>query len=576
MNKKQNVLPVMVALVLVASLVITCLPIYAENAGTSANVLNSAPTVDVELTPDDDPATPGVQVINPDPSTNKTVTITAAVTDMNGYDDLTGDVVANITGPSVVEDSPVSLSFDSVIGITTVTYTGSFNMSNHLEGDYKVEVKATDKGGLTGVGSRNFSYLYAAPPDTVPPEVTNPSSNPALIVADGTQESRLNVTVTDESGIYSVTVDLTEIGGPEAKAMTNIPGTDIYTTNTTAAVGTSPGTYYLPVNATDNSPNRNSNTLVSIPLTVLPAEVVTTYDFTTGAGSDKWAFRKQHNAKPPATNNVPNIVFTSAQYNKIKVNDDTYQVDASSANGYYAIHRFKFDLAEPESSITKLNILWDGAGYIRWGTRGATLYIWNFETGAYGQLDTSTGTYITLEGTIADNIGDYIDDDGSLIIIAEQNSAQWKWWRWMFRSQIGTDYVMVDVTYTSKPYLAVLDITPSAAVVYPSDDITFEIEVRNDGAPGYGYVGGAAKYPNGTYCNIEWEKTSYLNMGDAYTAQLDGTVPADAPAGSYGFLTKTWDACWAGCEASPCYLDGCCDGEQDRYEVEGVLEVEIE
>jgi hypothetical protein len=407
MNKKQNVLPVMIALVLVASLVINCLPIYAENAGTSANVLNSAPTVDVELTPDDDPATPGVQVINPDPSTNKTVTITAAVTDMNGYDDLTGDVVANITGPSVVEDSPVSLSFDSVIGITTVTYTGSFNMSNHLEGDYKVEVKATDKGGLTGVGSRNFSYLYAA----------------------------------------------TEIGGPEAKAMTNIPGTDIYTTNTTAAVGTSPGTYYLPVNATDNSPNRNSNTSVSIPLTVLPAEVVTTYDFTTGAGSDKWAFRKQHNTKPPAANDVPNIVFTSAQYNKIKVNDGTYQVDTSSRRGYYAIHRFKFDIAEPESSITKLDILWDGAGYIRWGTRGATLYIWNFETGAYEQLDRKTNKKVTLERTIADNIGDYIDDDGSLIIIAEQNSAQWRFWRWTFRSRLGTDYVKVDVTYTPKPYL---------------------------------------------------------------------------------------------------------------------------
>ena len=573
MNKKRNVLPVLVAIVLAASLVMNCLPVYAENAETSANVLNSAPAVDVGLSPDDMPGMPGVQVINPDPGTNKTVTITANVTDMNGCDDLTGVVIATITGPSEVEGSPMSLSFDSVVNLTTAAYTGSFNMSNHAEGEYKVEVNATDNGGLEGVGSRNFTYSYGAPPDTTPPEVTNPGANPPMILADGTQESQLNVTVTDGSGIYSVTVDLTEIGGTAAEEMTNIEGTDIYTTTTTAAVGTPSGTYYLQVNATDNSPNRNSNTSVSIPLTVLPSEVVTTYDFTTGASTDKWAFRKQHNAKPPAVNDVPNIVFTSAQYNKIKVNDGTYQVDGSSANGYYAIHRFKFDLAEPESSITKLDILWDGAGYIRWGTRGATLYIWNFETGAYEQLDTSTDTYITLEGTITDNIGDYIDDDGSLIIIAEQNSAQWKWWWWTFRSRIGTDYVKVDVTYTPEPYLTVLDITPGAAVVHRGEDITFEIEVRNDGAPGYGYVGGAAKYPNGTYCNTEWKKTSYLNTGDTYTAQLNWTVPLDAHTGSYGFVSATWDACWDGCEDSPCYLDGCCDGEQDRYEEVDVLEV---
>ena len=445
MNKKQNVLPVVVAIVLVASLVMNCLPVYAENAGTSATVLNSAPSVDVELTPDDDLVTPGVQVINPEPTTmNKTVTIIANVTDMNGYDDLTGVVIASITGPSVVEDSPVSLSFDSVVNPTAAAYTGTFNMSNHLEGDYKVEVTATDFGGLTGVGSKDFTYLYAAPPDTIPPEVTNPGANPASIVANGMQESRLNVTVTDASGIYSVTVDLTEIGGLAAEPMEKIEGTEIYTTTTTASGGTSPGTYYLPVNATDNSPSRNSNTSVSIPLTVLPAEVVTTYDFTTGAGKDKWAFRKQHKEKPPAKNGDPNNGFKVKEYKKIKFNDSTMQADASAANGFYAIHRFKFSIVEPESSITKLNILWDGKATHDWGTDGATLYIWNFEAGMYEQLVTSNDADITLEGTITDNIGDYIDDDSSLIIIAEQNTAHW-WLVLKHRSRIGTDYVMVNV-----------------------------------------------------------------------------------------------------------------------------------
>jgi hypothetical protein len=322
--------------------------VLADNVGIDTTVPNTAPSVDVELTPDDAPTTPGVQVIKPYPSTNKTVTIIANITDMNGWDDLSGEVTANITGPSVVEDSPVSLSFDGVVNVTTAVYKGTFNMSNHSEGDYKMEVTAIDFGGLTGVGSKDFTYLYGAG--------------------------------------------------------------------------------------------------------------VTTYDFRTGAGKDKWAYRYQHNAKPPATNDVPNMEFKRRHYRLISRDDRIMKIDFTRSNDYYAIHRFKFDIAEPEASITKLDILWDGIGYIGRGTRGATLYIWNFETETYEKLDRKTNIYITLEGTITDNIGDYVDDDGNLIIIAEQNSPQWKFWRWKFRSYIGTDCVRVNVTYTPKPYLTILDI----------------------------------------------------------------------------------------------------------------------
>ena len=157
---KEKTLAIVSAIVLTVALLARS-SVYASGAAANATVLNAAPTVDVGLMPDDEPAMPGVQVINSDPTTNKTVTITANVTDMNGWDDLTGVVTATITGPSVVEGSPVNLSFDSVVNETTATYTGSFNMSNHSEGDYKVEVTATDFDGLTCVGSMNFTYSYA-------------------------------------------------------------------------------------------------------------------------------------------------------------------------------------------------------------------------------------------------------------------------------------------------------------------------------------------------------------------------------------------------------------------------------
>ncbi len=567
----KNVLIVLVVLITCSAFYLTS--VSANDAASSADVPNAAPAVDAGLAPDDDPAAPGVQVINPGWETqNRTVTITAIVADMNGRGDLTGTVIAGITGPSVVEESPVSLTFDYEIDVTTAVYTGAFNMSDHAEGDYTANVTADDAGGLSGTGQESFTYLHTAG-DVTPPAVTNPVADPASIVADGVEESELSVDATDASGIYAVTIDLSSIGGDHEQPMTNIAGTDTYTTTTTAAVGTTPGMYGLPVNATDDSPNRNTNTDVNILLTVLPQEVVTTYDFTTGAGGDRWAFWKQHDAKPPATSEVPDIEFTQSKYEKIMADDFMMQIERTSANGEYAMHRFKFSIAEPESSITEIDILWNGIGYHYWGISGATLYVWNVESSCYEELSGGFSTYLTLEGSITGDIGDYIDDSGSLTIIAEQNAPQRKFWRWALRSSIGTDYVKVDVTCTPQPDMVVLGITPDATEVHPGDEITFAVDVRNDGAPAYGYIGGAAHYPDETHCNTEWEKTGYPDTGDTATVDLDWTVPADAPHGQYGFVSATWDACWAGCEDSPCYLDGCCDGEQNRYEAANLFEV---
>ncbi|CAD6491526.1 MAG: hypothetical protein ANIMEMIM_00156 [Candidatus Argoarchaeum ethanivorans] len=467
----HNKIPIALVVVLTASILLGSSSVYANDATSSATVLNAAPTMAIELAPDDNPAAPGVQVINPSWETqNRTVTITATVTDMNGWDDLTGTVTAEITGPSTVNDSPVSLTFDNEISVTTAVYTGVFNMSAHTEGDYTIEVTASDAGGLSGNGSENFTYLHTAG-DVTPPDVTGPVADPDSITADGVEESELSVNVTDASGIYAVTIDLSPIGGDSAQLMTKINGTDTYTTTTTAATGMTVGMYGLPVTATDDSSNRNTNNDVSILLTVMPNEIVTTYDFTTGAGSDKWAFRKQHYARPPADNDDPNNDFTADQYEPIKVDDGTMREDASAAKRFYAIHRFNFNIAEPEEAITQIDILWDGRGEHDWGTDGATLYIWNFSAGEYEQLNRGTGVYITLEGSVTADIGNYISPDGNLIIIAEQNRPQWKLWRWSYHSRLSTDYVKVEVTYTPKPYLTILDVTPGAAAVHPGDSM---------------------------------------------------------------------------------------------------------
>ena len=425
--------------------------VSANYATSNTTVINTAPTVDIGLAPDDDPAAPGLQVINPNwETTNRTISITSTVSDMNGWEDLTGIVTAGITGPGIVGNSPVSLFYVHSTSVTDAVYTGVFNMSDHAEGDYAVAVTADDSGGLSGTGSENFTYLHIAA-DTTSPTVTDPVANPDLIIADGTGESELSVNVFDASGIYAVTIDLSRIGGDPEQSMNKIPGTDIYTTTTTAATGTTPDMYNLPVNAIDDSPNRNTNTDANIQITILPLEVATaTYDFTTGAGLDRWAYGPQCQMYPPLDNNVPSKVFKSMQYEMIAADDEIMMVSGTSRRFFYAAHRFDFIIAEPENGIKEIDIMWNGKGEHDLGIDGAALYIWNFKTQSYEYLGRSTKVYTTLEGSINTDIGDYIEDS-HLIILAEQNGPHLKFWRWTFCSRLGTDYVKMDVTYALQP-----------------------------------------------------------------------------------------------------------------------------
>jgi hypothetical protein len=111
----------------------------------------------------------------------------------------------------------------------------------------------------TTIGASN-----TPPIDITPPVVTSPTATPPSILADGIEESQLSVTVTDDSEIHSVTIDLYAIGGSATAVMTDM-GDNVYSVTTTAASGTE-GIHSLPVNATDIY--GNSNTAVSIPLTV--------------------------------------------------------------------------------------------------------------------------------------------------------------------------------------------------------------------------------------------------------------------------------------------------------------------
>ena len=134
----------------------------------------------------------------------------------------------------------------------------------------------------TDVPETTQDGMFTVIADADPPVVTDPSASQPI--PDDTdndprwgETAQLNVTVIDDRGVASVTIDLLPIGGSSAQPMTKIVG-DIWSVITNASAGTAPGTYDLQVTATDIY--GNSNVLVSIPLTVMQNGDVTGNDAT--------------------------------------------------------------------------------------------------------------------------------------------------------------------------------------------------------------------------------------------------------------------------------------------------------
>jgi hypothetical protein len=114
--------------------------------------------------------------------------------------------------------------------------------------------------------------------EMTPPLVVNPEAYPPSIPEDTDfnpgwgETSRLNVTVTDDCGVESVTINLSSIGGLPDQPMTCIPDTDIWTVTTNASAGTAVFSgSYLPHNLAICAIDAfgNVNTSASIPLTVI-------------------------------------------------------------------------------------------------------------------------------------------------------------------------------------------------------------------------------------------------------------------------------------------------------------------
>jgi len=147
--------------------------------------------------------------------------------------------------------SETSLTGDVKIADVTLKAVGDAGDTSPLDMEI---IAMTDQSGHPVSGTvRNG--LFTVVSDSSPPVVTHPSAS--QLIPDDTdgvpswgETATLNVTVTDESDIAGVTIDLSAIGGSPVQPMTYI-GNDVWSVTTNASAGTPPRTYELLVCATD-------------------------------------------------------------------------------------------------------------------------------------------------------------------------------------------------------------------------------------------------------------------------------------------------------------------------------------
>jgi len=162
------------------------------------------------------------------------------------------------------------------------------------------------------------------------------------------------------------------------------------------------------------------------------------YDFETGSDTTEWAYEGGVDGVPTSAT-VPSTEFDSTSA-IADIGGSSY-LTSSDTEDYSAAHRFVFAVVENKTMIEKLDTTWIGTGTHDGGTNGATLYIWN-GTG-YEPLNTTTsGSEVTLTGTIATDVSNYVVG-GNVTVLVKQNGAS----DGDDVSVLATDYVKLVVTH---------------------------------------------------------------------------------------------------------------------------------
>lgn len=184
-------------------------------------------------------------------------------------------------------------------------------------------------------------------------------------------------------------------------------------------------------------------TLLALLFCAHPAGGQTVYDFSTNAGVDRFAFKESVPATPipPDVNNIPSVAFIASAYATIAASDSASIVTLDFGGGLRAAWRFEFTLAEPGSSLTQLDVLWEGgAKSDAFGFGQVDVWVWNAATGAYVLVDSTVESPPPdeiLTRSFTTDAPDYVDAGNRVTVLVTNSKSN---------NGLMMDYVKITIT----------------------------------------------------------------------------------------------------------------------------------
>jgi len=185
------------------------------------------------------------------------------------------------------------------------------------------------------------------------------------------------------------------------------------------------------------------------------------YNFSSGAGSDKWAYEKGDNAAVPPGEG-PGLTgeteMSSGEYTNIATSDDSRAHQTCTGFGGESVtHHFEFNIDESCTGMASFGANWEGYAT----DSPARLYIWRNSASAWLLSDTaaSTGVEETLTSQHAGGACGQFISGGKMHLLALDED-----WDFMGDADIYTDYVKATTIMTNYPpsgTVTSVDISPS-------------------------------------------------------------------------------------------------------------------
>jgi hypothetical protein len=205
------------------------------------------------------------------------LTVTATVSDAHSVDSVTVDLSAFGLG------SAVTLTDGNADGTYETTVTAG---TGGTQGSSTADVTATDAPGNSRTAAAG-SLIYDTQPPTVGTVTLTDETDSNGVVGDS-DTVEVSVSLSDTTGVRSVTANLSKFGGSEALTLTDGDGDDTYNATATVdrASAKGDGEYVVTVNATDEESQSREVDSPTLRLDSTPPQITTVSlsDATNGDG----------------------------------------------------------------------------------------------------------------------------------------------------------------------------------------------------------------------------------------------------------------------------------------------------